>query len=72
MSVFNFKLKDLITIKNDFQELDLESSLVTIHYNAIPNSYTLIHNVYSDKFWDYIKNKFVIKPENVNIKTDLS
>ena len=72
MSIFNLHLKDIITIKNDFQELDLETTLITLHYNRLPNIYTLVHNVYSDKFWEFLKTNFVIKNENINVKIDMS
>lgn len=69
MGLFNFQMKSLITINSDLMDYH---SLVTNHYNTVPNVHGLYQEVYSTKFWDYIKTKFIIKPENVIVRTDMN
>jgi hypothetical protein len=69
--MLNFNFKDLIQLKNT-EEFNVEMSLITLHYNRIPNLYTVVHNIYSEKFWKFLKTKFNIKDENIIVSTDLN
>lgn len=61
------KLNPIVSLNQDY-----EFSLMCMHYNQVPNVFSILHDIYSEKFWKYIKEKFKVTDENINIKTDLS
>lgn len=71
MGIFNINLRDKISLRNS-DDLSVELSLITMHYNRIPNLYTVVHNIYSEKFWSFMKTNFNIKDENIIVSTDLN
>lgn len=53
------------------QNLDRKEDMYALNYfNKIVNRYNLNEEVFSEQFWNYLKEKFNIKPENMTVFCD--
>lgn len=61
MGIFSFKYKDIYRF-NDTD--DKEYEMICLEYNKIVNSYNIKTDLYSNRVWEYLGEKFDIKDES--------
>ena len=61
MSVFTFKIRDIYQL-TDLQDKELD--FICLEFNKVVNSYAIKTDLYSQKVWNYITEKFQIKDES--------
>lgn len=63
--MFKFKISDKISLSNDNWVL----SPITIHYNRIPNTYSILCAINSNNFWEYLNSNYSISDTDITVNT---